>query len=133
MCLKSNVPEKSDVTTADNREFGLTRIQAKTPKRPDVATHCQKPDMYGQVHPMETEEFIAQKRIDFFAEIEKLPESAKASLKEAQAKCPGLLTADFQLMFLRSEVFNAQVRTDTIEAGAFRHAPLLPLRLLISL
>jgi hypothetical protein len=123
MCLKPKVSAKSHATTAGNRDLGLGCLETKVPERPGVATDDQKPDMYGQVHPVETEEFIVQKRIGFLAEIEKLPESAKSSLRQAQEKCPELLTDDFQLMFLRCEVFNIQVRSDTIEPAAFRHVP----------
>ena len=71
------------------------------------ATEGQVPDMYGQLHPVETPELIARKRQEFEAEIAKLPDKKK--LEEAQKKCPHLLTDDFQLAFLRCEVFNADV------------------------
>ena len=68
------------------------------------------PDMYGQVHPEETDDMIAQKLELFEQELQKVPENAKKSLRQAEAKCPDQLTKDFKLMFLRSEVFNADVR-----------------------
>jgi hypothetical protein len=75
-----------------------------------TATEEQRPDFYGQVHPVETDEYIARKRIDFAREIEALPEETKACLKQAHSKCPELLTDEFLLLFLRCEVYNANVR-----------------------
>ena len=81
------------------------------------------PDVYGQVHPEETEEMITQKMITFDEEVEKLPAASKKSILQAQEKCPDLLTKDFKLMFLRSEVFNADVslsiRTKDISSEFF--------------
>jgi hypothetical protein len=73
-------------------------------------TAGQTPDQYGQVHPVETPELVAEARKQFELEVLKLPEEKLRSLKQAQEKCPELLTDDFKLMFLRSEVFNADVR-----------------------
>jgi hypothetical protein len=78
-----------------------------------AATKGQVPDLYGQVHPNETPELIAQKQAEFETEIEKLPADTKESLLQAQERCPELLTHDFKLMFLRCEVFNADVSNVT--------------------
>lgn len=67
------------------------------------------PDVYGQVHPEETDEMITEKLQAFEAELEKLPEDSKKSMLEAQEKCPDQTTKEFKLMFLRSEVFNADL------------------------
>lgn len=67
------------------------------------------PDDYGQLHPEETEEMITRKMKAFEEEVEKLPANAKKSIVQAQEKCPDQLTKEFKLMFLRSEVFNADV------------------------
>ena len=76
------------------------------------------PDQYGQVHPHETPELIARKMVDFDKEVKKLKTADAKGIKEAQLKCPDLLTDKFKLMFLRSEVFNADVSdVSTIEAS----------------
>lgn len=71
------------------------------------ATQGQVPDVYGQVHPVETDELIERKLREFDEEVEKLPD--KRNILSAQEKCPQFLTTEFKLMFLRSEVFNADV------------------------
>jgi hypothetical protein len=76
-----------------------------------AATKGQVPDIYGQVHPNETPELIALKQREFETEIEKLAADTKQNLLQAQERCPELLTHDFKLLFLRCEVFNADVST----------------------
>jgi len=78
------------------------------------ATEGQVPDIYGQLHPVETPELIARKREELEAEIAKLAD--KKNLEEAQKKCPQLLTDDFKLMFLRCEVFNADVSVSSVRS-----------------
>jgi hypothetical protein len=70
----------------------------------------------GQLHPNETPELIAQKLVEIESEVEKLTLAANPNakqncwqLKQAQERCPELLTDAFKLMFLRCEVFNANV------------------------
>jgi hypothetical protein len=74
-----------------------------------AATEGQVPDIYGQVHLNETPELIAQKQAEFETEIEKLAAHTKENLRQAEERCPELLTHNFKLMFLRCEVFNADV------------------------
>jgi hypothetical protein len=73
------------------------------------ATAGQVPDIYDQVHPVETEDLVRNKLRAMQDEVAKLPESATTQLRNAQSNCPHLLTDDFRLMFLRCEVFNADV------------------------
>jgi hypothetical protein len=73
------------------------------------ATTAQIPDVYGQLHPVETVDLIERKRTEFEQELEKLSTNVKTSLSQAEEKCPGLVTEDFKLKFLRCEVFNADV------------------------
>lgn len=70
-----------------------------------------KPDQYGQVHPDETPQLIKAKLMDLAVELEKMPEDKKVAFEQAKVKCPDQLTDDFNLMFLRSEVFNVDVST----------------------
>jgi hypothetical protein len=79
------------------------------------ATKGQVSDVYGQLHPKETPELIAQKLTEMESEIEKLAADTSTTkqnclqLQQAQKRCPELLTDGFKLMFLRCEVFNANV------------------------
>jgi hypothetical protein len=86
---------------------------------PIQAASGQVPDIYGQVHPVETAELIANKQEEFAIEISKLPEAEATCLRQAHSKCPELTTEEFQLWFLRTEVFNAHVCTITRTAKTY--------------
>jgi len=75
------------------------------------ATAGQVPDIYGQVHPVETEQLLADKRVELEEELSKIPSEDKTDWMEAQTKCEdqSLVGDDFKLKFLRCEVFNADV------------------------
>lgn len=72
-------------------------------------TKGAKADIYGQFHPVETDDMIVEKLQKFEEEVKKLPEESIQSLLQAEEKCPDLVTEKFKLIFLRSEVFNADV------------------------
>jgi hypothetical protein len=71
----------------------------------------QVPDMYGQVHPVESSELIARKLAEMTLCLAEMTLGQKENVLKAQKKCPHLLTSEFQLLFLRCELFDAQVRT----------------------
>lgn len=71
-------------------------------------------DVYGQVHPEESERFCTEKLMEFDAQLEALPKSDKGNVCEAEARCPELLTPSFKLMFLRCDVFQVDVSFDLI-------------------
>ena len=79
------------------------------------ATAGQVPDVYGQVHPVETPELIQTKLAEFdnaVAELVRNEEKDNTSLCRAVEKCPELLTKDFKLKFLRCEVFHVDLAVD---------------------
>ena len=73
------------------------------------ATQGQYPDVYGQVHPIETPELIQEKLLALHKELAQLPEEKTKAWKQAQEQCPQIVNQDFELQFLRCEVFNADV------------------------
>lgn len=84
------------------------------------ATVGQVEDVYGQVHPVESPDLISRKRKEFDLELEKIPANEKANLSRAQGQCPDLLTNEFILIFLRSEVFNADVSSFENDENTYR-------------
>lgn len=66
-------------------------------------------DIYNQIHPEETPELIAKGQAALHLELEKLTAEKRAGWMQAKAKCPDLVNGDHTLMFLRCEVFNADV------------------------
>lgn len=73
-----------------------------------ILNESDEPDMYGQVHPKETEELIAEKLAEFDAQVDQVPASEKESVLMAMEKCPDQLTNEFKLQFLRCEVFKTE-------------------------
>lgn len=74
------------------------------------ATAGQIPDVYGQVHPVETPELLAAKRLEMEVELEQIPPEEKQAWMQALAKCDESLVGDeAKLKFLRCEVFNADL------------------------
>lgn len=68
-----------------------------------------EPDIYGQCHPVETPELIAQGFANLDAELAKIPIQDKAVLMRAMKECPDVVNDKHKLMFLRCEVFNADL------------------------
>lgn len=71
-----------------------------------------EPDIYGQVHPKENDDFVSKKMKSFEAQIEAASKDDKKYLLMAQEKCPEILTKEFQLMFLRCEMFRVKLAVD---------------------
>jgi len=66
-------------------------------------------DIYGQRHPIESVDMIEDKLFELDGELALLRPEEKQGWIQAQEKCPSLITNDFKLMFLRCEVYNADV------------------------
>ncbi|KAL3908494.1 MAG: hypothetical protein SGARI_003035 [Bacillariaceae sp.] len=75
------------------------------------ATAGQTPDLYGQLHPVETPELLESKLEEFRQELDKLNPEETEWATQAAEKCPSLTESgnDFKIMFLRCEVFNADL------------------------
>ena len=68
-------------------------------------------DLYGQKHPIETDEMIQNAIRDFDDLLQnRIPHNKKKSVLDAQRNCPELLTDSLKLMFLRCECFKVDVR-----------------------
>lgn len=74
-------------------------------------TEGQIPDVYGQVHPIESDELLVAKLRDLEEELGLIATEDKTHWMQAMAKCPELVADDSKLKFLRCEVFNADVST----------------------
>ena len=94
-----------------------TKVMSSAPA--DVP--CTERDLYGQSHPIESPELIAAKLKAFEEEVAKISDEEKPCLSKAQEKCPKLLNDDFKLMFLRCEVFNADVSASLAIVTWHRH------------
>jgi hypothetical protein len=67
-------------------------------------------DVYGQKHPIETDELLQNSLRDFDDTLQNhVPISKKKSAMDAQRKCPSLINDSFKLMFLRCECFKVDV------------------------
>jgi hypothetical protein len=71
-------------------------------------------DMYGQIHPDETPQLVKEKLKELEIELDKLAEKDACEYKQALEKCPELVNDDFKTMFLRCEVFNADVSDEKL-------------------
>jgi CRAL/TRIO domain len=65
----------------------------------------QKPDFYGQSHPIETDELIEAALEEFEHELRKMSSEISCPAVMAEQMCPEIVSRDFKLCFLRTEVF----------------------------
>ena len=78
--------------------------------------YTEHDDLYGQVIPQETPEFISTKLIELETELQKYPNNEdKTAWNRALDTCPDLVCNDtFKLMFLRCEIFNTELAAKRI-------------------
>jgi CRAL/TRIO domain len=74
-----------------------------------------EPDVYGQIHPIETPELIEVSLIGFEDELRLLPTEQTLYAYEAEIKCPTLAQRDLKIAFIRTESFQ-------VKAAATRYA-----------
>jgi CRAL/TRIO domain len=108
---RSHTSEKKRVTSKllDHSSTASTMTKPTTVPEDHHQQHCRssptaggEPDVYGQVHPDETEASIASALAAFDEE-----SNFHGAALEARQRCPKLvLTREFQLAFLRAEVFD---------------------------
>jgi CRAL/TRIO domain len=75
-----------------------------------MADSYTAPDVYGQVHPIESDELVQRKLQELETHLAEIAQ--KPAYVEAQTKCPQLLSNDFKLVFLRCEQFNAKLAAE---------------------
>jgi CRAL/TRIO domain len=64
-----------------------------------------EPDVYGQIHPIESPELILVSLRRLEEELQKLPRDMTIYAYEAEWKCPTLVPNDFKIVFLRTDQF----------------------------
>jgi hypothetical protein len=80
----------------------------------DVVTSSSA-DIYGENHPIETNEMIRKALRDFDNLLrDHIPSHKKKSVLDAEKNCPELLTDSLKLMFLRCECFKVDVRCNNL-------------------
>jgi CRAL/TRIO domain len=64
-----------------------------------------KPDVYGQVHPIETEELLNTSLAEFERQLRAVSPDMSGAALMAEEMCPDIVCRDFKICFLRAEVF----------------------------
>jgi hypothetical protein len=78
-----------------------------------MADSYTSPDVYGQVHPIESDELVQRKLQELETHLAEIAQTAAAAYGEAQTKCPQLIANDnFKLVLLRCEQFNAKLAAE---------------------
>mmetsp|Transcript_15258 Transcript_15258/g.33114 ORF Transcript_15258/g.33114 Transcript_15258/m.33114 type:complete len:329 (-) Transcript_15258:90-1076(-) len=76
----------------------------------DLAAATAALNLYSQrPQPEETPEFLSKSQSELLEELDKLPDEKKAGWLKAKEKCPTLVGEVHRLMFLRCELFNAEL------------------------
>ena len=80
-----------------------------------MATQFGEPDIYGQVHPIESPELIECRLKELDEALSSLASTPKgAAYTQALTNCPSLLHRSFKLLFLRARKFDARQAAERI-------------------
>lgn len=107
MLLKVSSASTSSNITSDDSDIDSDCTGDELSVGSESEVNFTKPDVYGQKHPLETPELIQRKLHELDLEIAKIAPNNKKHLLEAERRCPKLLSDEFKLKFLRTDVFEA--------------------------
>ena len=104
-----------DPTTSYNDAVSNIKTMASSDSKEadsQATTSAALASIYGQKpQPDETPEFLSKSHAELNAELDKLDDDKRAGWLRAKEECPTLVGEEHRLIFLRCEVFNAEVRT----------------------
>jgi len=96
-------PKNHNLTTAEMYDVDDGILEEK------LNSVSTAPDIYGQSHPIETPALIAEGFANLERELGKIPMKDKTAYIRAAKECPDVVNDAHKLMFLRCEVFNADL------------------------
>ena len=96
--------------TESNPDPAGTATPSTSPSPPSDEAVPAALSIYGQESPIEeTPEVLATSHAALENELDKLPDEKKAGWLHAKEMCPELVNEEHRLMFLRCELFHAEV------------------------
>mmetsp|Transcript_10935 Transcript_10935/g.22871 ORF Transcript_10935/g.22871 Transcript_10935/m.22871 type:complete len:119 (-) Transcript_10935:578-934(-) len=109
-----SITKKTSSSSAevDSSNSAANATSAAAAAAPPTANSSDHSDIaiYGQQPPKEeTPEFLSSSFAELDRELDNLPEEKKAGWLKAKEKCPELVGEGHRLMFLRCEVFRADI------------------------
>lgn len=99
-----------DADCSSSDEFGEEEADNCSLQNTAMEVEFTQPDIYGQVHPIESDALIATKLQEFSVQLKNLCPRQMTNVLAAEQQCPDLVSSNFLLLFLRCECFDAEVR-----------------------